>query len=195
MSEEREYKKKTIISDKNPTVNVKIDSEQMQKTLEEKIELERQLEDERTKREDYEAKLTLIAEQKFNEKRKLHNAPDWITEPEQLRDWVENKKTGERVGKGGAGVVGLEGNLGDTSEEFDSHEELVNSLVARKMSGDKDAENTLNALWKKQAEAMKSGDLPNTIYEDDLKDGKSLFRRLMDARNERVRKKVKGERE
>ena len=160
--------------------------------------------------ENAKTKLTIISEQSWAQKLEAAGNPVGITSPEGLKLYVEaqaqkdkgddpvshNRKNGQ-----GAGQIGLEGNLnsGNNSKSWEDNESMIFELVQTKNIGTpeerKNAQSILNALWEKQKDAIKSGDLPNKIYEDDLKDGKSLFRRIMDAKDNEIRARLQKERE
>ena len=188
------------VKQKGQQITVKVDSKAMEDVIEDKVKLRADL-------EDANAKLSLVAERLFQSKKRDLGAPQSISNPQELKDWSEsqrhedpilrNQKTGQGAGQIGLGNQGNQGN--NEGKSWEDTESMIFELVQTKNIGTpeerKNAQAILNALWTKQKDAMKSGDLPNKIYEDDLKDGKSLFRRIMDAKDEEIRARLLKERE
>ena len=182
-------------------IKVTVDNAAIEDLLDDKLRLKAELADSN-------AKLSLVAERLFQFKKRDLGAPQSISNPKELMEWQENQKNNNddpishnrKTGQG-AGQIGLQGNLngGNNSKSWEDNESMIFELVQTKNIGTpeerKNAQAILNALWEKQKDAMKSGDLPNKIYEDDLKDGKSLFRRIMDAKDDEIRARLQKERE
>lgn len=119
---------------------------------------------------------------------------------EEALEKAEKEGLGVRtdpVGHGGAGQIPLsDAQTGGGKEKgYDSHEAMVFDLTIKKISGSPQekarAKAVLDKLWQKQREAMQSGDLPHKIYEDDLRGGKSIIKRIMDAENEIVKRRMR----
>ncbi len=79
---------------------------------------------------------------------------------------------------------------------------MIFDLVEKKNIGSpeqrKQASAVLDELWKKQAQAMKSGDLPRVIYDEnkpEFKNEPSLIKKALDAKNQQIRKRLLREKD
>lgn len=128
-------------------------------------QLKAQLENETIIREDLEAKLKLIGEQKINEKIKEYGIPE--SEQQFFRENPEALK-GYRLGKnsikedGGRGTLGLSpeeiskeqiGNAGSNS--YNSPEELAKDVCQKASEGDKEMQAVKQKLWEKMVAGWK----------------------------------------
>ncbi len=175
-------------------VDVEVSSKELKDSLKRQNELESELED--TK-----GKLKLAAKKIFEQKKRELNAPDSIKTVAELKQWQEENENDTNyyeppVGRGSSGSLKLRYAQGSSSKrEFSSYEDLIDYL---RETGDKE---TLNKLWQKQLNALKSGDLPSTIYdgnklpEDKLKTEPSLIMKVIQRKNEQIRRKMQRERE
>lgn len=181
-------------------IEVNINTDGMTEIIKRNKELEQKLKESEEERLNYRSKLIVVAQSKFEQKKRELGAPDDIESPEVLKHWAEThadeKRRAERradpVGHGGAGVVPLSGQSGSGSgTEFSSQEELIDSLREQSRSRDAaekaNAEKILNELFSKGLRGM--GEVKNyrTSYE-----GKESTR---DKMNEQFRKGKKKEKE
>jgi hypothetical protein len=170
-------------------ISVTVDSETMKREIAKNIKLEEQLESITTERDNLTSKLTILAEKEFERKKKNLNAPDSIKTIDELREW-ESENRPDPVGLGGSGNLSLEGNLkasGKLKEGFDSVESMIDYLHETKNKP------VLDKLWEKQTSALKSGDLPNVVYDENepqYKDEPSIIMKAIERQNEQLRRKM-----
>ena len=203
MSEDENYRRPREL-------HIKVDSKQMEDMLERLKKTEAKLEQSEVERDDAVSKLSIIAEQKMNEKRESLKRQGYegelntLEDIQNAREWEkENRNNRIEVGKGGSGQIGIEGNLGNKNEEsWDSYESMVFALAEQKHSENPQvrerATKILDELWKKNLAGIKSGDLPRKIYDENepqFKDQPSILKKALNARNERLRKRMLKERE
>ncbi len=193
---EEEIKQKYAKNGKNLNLNVRVDSETLKKSLQRQNELETELEAERTEKENLESKLRIIAEKVFFDKRKALGAPDSITTVEELREWEQSREP--PVGRGASGNLKLTpAQYGRSSEGYDSVEDMIYTLSERAKKGDKLAQEQKQALEQKFFNAIKSGDLPKILYDEnkpEFKDEPSIIKKVLERENERVRQKLRESR-
>jgi hypothetical protein len=142
--------------------------------------LREQLEEERTKAEDYKAKLQMVAEKKLREKAdKLGIPQDVELSPEILKGY-ELAKQGES-GKSGQGNVPLSGQYGSESEGYDSVEAMIKDLRYASLGSGADkpkareAQIVLDTMFRKHFPKTREGKIEITIPSDaDLEQGKGL---------------------
>lgn len=119
--------------------------------------------------QDLKAKLTLLAEKRFREKKKKLGTPDSITTIEELMEFEKNPKKFGGEKKGGAGVAPISAMGGSSKDEleFESYDELVTFLrdIERKEGKNtrkgREASKVLDAIFlKTQKGLMKKGVRP-----------------------------------
>jgi hypothetical protein len=191
VTKEQAEKIKTILGEKKMSENNDVEK------------LKAELEEERSKREDFEAKLKIIGEQKLNEKIEKLHIPEadqqyFRENPEALKGY-ELGKSGNS-GKGGAGTlpanlnhIDNSGNPEDIQREFSSNEEM---LAWTKQNSPE----TYQKIFDKVARGLPK---TNMDFEDTFTpDGetmlngqkiqlqRSMIGRIIDRENERIREKA-----
>ena len=141
-------------------IKIKVNTEEiedhLEKNVKEKLSLEEQLENERTLREDYEAKLRLIGEQKMAQERKeLRN----LGYEGELDNVDQIKKGWEKLGgKGNVGLTReqlLKERGSSEKEGYDSIESMIDDL---RQKGDNE---TIQKLWQTHNRLAKQN--PNMV--------------------------------
>jgi len=180
-------------------LDVNVDAEAIKEVVEKNSQLEQELEAERTKAEDLESKLKIVAQKRFEEKKEKLGAPSYIQSVDELKRWQEAQSGGsggDPVGRGGSGNLPLSPAQMGQKDGFDSQEELVEFLVDQKHMGTpeerKNAEAILNKLYEKTYSGLREGTgKQGTIFVDNPKErGESIIMRALRRNNERLAKKA-----
>jgi hypothetical protein len=129
-----------------------------------KKDSDEKLEDVKAERDDYLAKLEIIAQKEFDKRRRELGAPEDIDTPEKLEGYKAAKKNNDAP----SGTIPLSAEqLGDFSEdkvnsdksvhemEFDSIGEMLAVLEERNKKGDKEAGKVLGKLAQKSMRSTK----------------------------------------
>lgn len=178
-------------------ISVDVNHKELEQVIKRNAELEQKL-------NDANSKLRIVAEQKFKEKLEKYDAPDYITNPQELKSWIDEtnaqpvKNHGDPVGKGGTGNIPLSfnQNLDKNQDSYESHEELVFDVMDKASRGDKEAQAVKAKLQEKFLRAIKSGDMPTVLYdenqlpEDKLKTEPSILKKILERENNRIRRKA-----
>lgn len=117
--------------------------------------------------EDLKNKISIIAKRKFDSKKKLLNAPEYIRTPEELMDWEKIRGNLDPTEKSSSGTLSLAGQTaGGSGMEFESQEEMIAELQRRKNSPKaspqekREAKAILDALWLKSIKGkIQTGEL------------------------------------
>ena len=142
----------------------------------EKEELKRQL-------ADMEEKLTLLAAQKFKEKKEQLGAPESVNTPEELLQWAEEHQDdslqqlppkSSSNSKGGAGQIPLSAQSGETEGEYDSVQSMIRDLYRKaEASSDKqekiEAKALLSEMWVKYRRGLRELGKYSRSYTDEQK--------------------------
>lgn len=112
--------------------------------------------------QNYREKLLLLAQKKFEEKKKQYNCPSNIETPEELKVWVATHSEAERradpIGKGGIGQLSLDQQSGRRNRTFNSQEELIDHLrqqADRKNEEGARAKAIIDEIWRKSLSGQK----------------------------------------
>jgi hypothetical protein len=183
-------------------INVEVDSKQMKEALERQSQLEQELEAERTEKEDLQNKLRIVAEKALAKKRDYYRGLGYTGSLETIED-VRNAKEWEGgldpVGRGGSGSLPLTpAQMGQSSEGYDSYEDMIFDLSERAKKGDKLAIEQKRAIEEKFMNAIRSGDLPTIIYDEnkpEFKGQPSILKKVLERQNERVRERFRERKE
>ncbi len=161
------------------------------------------------KNADLKNKLKLSAERLLEYKKERYGVPEELTDIEDVKAWIEennaqprqysksHSKPSDVVGHGGVGNMPLSHNLYEPkSEGYESHEALVFDIMDKASNGDKEAQAVKAELQKKFLRAIKSGDMPTILYdenqlpEDKLKTEPSILKKILERENNRIRRKA-----
>jgi len=179
------------------TLKIEVSSKEMEKLVKEKQELK-----ERIKELEENANLSpenrkFLAKEAFKTAIREANEEDLLEKAE--KEDLDVKI--DPIGKGSSGVIGLEHNLSNNeAKSWDSEESMVFELAQLKSIGTpiqkKEAKAVLDALYKKLRDSIRNGNLPRNIYEDKPEEhgNRSLFRRVMDAKDAETRARLQKER-
>ena len=163
-------------------------------------QLKQELEDEKTTREQYEASLKLIGEQKLKEKqvelRKLgyKGNLDTVEAVISAQEHLGIRKKDD----GGKGSIPMtvemlakeHGNSGN-SESFNNHAEMISYLKSEIRKGNETAKEQYAQLVKKTVDALKE---KNTVWTDNNPDEPSIISNILSERNKKFRElKTKGD--
>lgn len=134
--------------------------------------------------EDLKNKLSLIAQRRFNAKKKSLNAPDSIRTPEDLKDWEENRGNIDPTQRGSSGTLSLAGQTTDfgSGTAFESQTEMLAELQRRAHSGKtmairEESSKILAFLWEKYLRGKK-GKARHEAFEEMKDEGEGLIKKF-----------------
>jgi len=186
-------------------INVSVKTEGIEKMMKYNTSLEEQLEQERTLREDYEAKLKLIAEKEIQRVKQTIGCSDpTINDPESLKAWAKGKGIDpnrvkafddvkeEQGGKGNVGLtsaqIAHERGSGN-SEGYPDTESMVKDVVQRAKTEPKMKE-AKDQLWQqyiKMAKEQPQQVLNRIVFTDNPE--KTCVEKVKESQNREWRRK------
>lgn len=153
---------------------------------------------------DLKGKLRLASEFLLKiKKEKVGCSDPEVDTPSKLKQWIEEHENDSKnyyeppIGRGSSGSLKLKDATGQSSEGFDSEEQMIDYLVNTKNSLEstpeqrEQASKILGELYRKTFEGLKKGTgRQGEIFVDPLKDGKSVIKRALDRQNEAIRREM-----